>query len=504
MTLEFNTRSLKWLDQHLPELSFEERQSLSGTPVWNRQLRTLRATLLDDRGTAHAVLIERSKSDLMPFRRKRTPVRTRWNIELKRGRLHLGSLSIGDHRRGRHRNKVRLDITGMGCRLGFAAALCRMFIKNAVPRSLRLTRLDVALDIEAPVQNLLVFQNPTESLPKTRMARRHLTFREEGRRTGQYLGRQLVIYDGHARYRAAQDDDNIPNAFAWCLPRHVEAEGWETWTRIEVRLQPHKTASLQEALEDAVQLLGSLEVRQLDHLPAGPVGQLLGRALAIGINPHAPLTPRQVEHALPYVDRPQNRSDGRRDIWKDRRTERRRTLDIGQQALLDVLQAGVPLNNAVAIARLCREVVLRHARRGRRIEIAPLLESAADHLLQAVDPIELAKPYAGPNPWKSLELITHDGCKPQPFRAEVAQSQVPLSPRNSERSNSNASRIRPPDGDPWDAQRAGIAPRRFLENGRPGSEGTNRAKGPLPALEGFWLRKLHRVPRAGKLARRTR
>ena len=184
----------------------------------------------DDSGQPHSVIIERCASGLVPFGKKRFRARTRWNIELKKGRLHLGSFSIGDHRRGRQRNKVRLDITGMGCRLGFMPGLSKMFVRYVQKGSLQLRRLDIAVDVEAPFQNLVVFQTPTAAVPRNRMSRRHLVFANASSRTGQYLGSQLLIYDGLERYKAAEQDE--PNRHFWRLPRHVEQQKWSAWTRL--------------------------------------------------------------------------------------------------------------------------------------------------------------------------------------------------------------------------------------------------------------------------------
>lgn len=375
-------KALKALKERLPELSFQHLQSLRGRHKADREVHAATVVVANTWGDLRSVTIRRVIAK-----------QNRWNRwasqwELSVDDRPIGTLALG----GRREDEVPLDIGGRGCKQGFLFSLVETFARGARKDTVKVARLDIAIDLELDLQSLVVHQAPTEALTKRQLSRRHMGYDGGGLR----IGDALLVYDGYrcCEERTDRDDRDIPG--------FIRDGEWSSWTRIEYRCRPgRKGFHIQTVLD----VLESLNIRILptDNERAD-LNLILARSY--GLSLAAPLTREAVS---PFVDpskRP-TKTDEPRDIWKDEGAKKRKSLDMGQFVFASRLIAGHCEKDAKKEARRSRASTVAELQRLPQVQLSSYLGEVTAIFERTMTFVQ-RPPRTQVDPWETFTIVSRD------------------------------------------------------------------------------------------------
>lgn len=156
---------------------------------------------------------------------------------------------------------LRLEITGTAWRRGLANGLLDVLRAHfALPGSIEVKTIDIAIDVEAPFVSLVPFIHPEGPWRPKRVKVKRLPIGAMIFPTGMYLGsgaRLMCIYD----VLAAAKHFPAERGRRYELPEH--ARGAEHITRFELRLKVQKGQTTEEIVQKAVACFSSIAVADL-------------------------------------------------------------------------------------------------------------------------------------------------------------------------------------------------------------------------------------------------
>ncbi|MBK8013671.1 MAG: hypothetical protein IPK13_20260 [Deltaproteobacteria bacterium] len=267
---------------------------------------------------------------------------------------------------------LRLDITGTAWRRGLANGLLDLVRQHfAVPGSIAMKAIDLAIDVEAPFAALVPFARPDMGWKPRSVEVERMPIGRSIVPTGAYLGGASLhccIYDvlAAAKHFASRRGRRYE------LPEH--ARGAEHLTRFELRLRLQKGRVPEDIVQKAIACFDSLAVADLRRAdPAALHAPFLVMATEHGIQPGRSLSLQKVRQT---IGRPPARKNKaivvlqkgeitlvqkvvKKQLQKSKlQKKRRRPLDMAE-VLLDRLGAPQRTHRiAEERARMVRDVVL--------------------------------------------------------------------------------------------------------------------------------------------------